>query len=72
MILKTRPTVIFDASIKEHRQYFSKFIIEHKWGDCPVKFETRPMVGNLVPVLIAQVADYYLRQEFINEQTNAN
>jgi len=30
------------------------------------------MVGNLIPVLIAQVADYYLRQEFINEQTNAN
>ncbi len=71
MILKTRPTVIFDASIKEHRQYFSKFIIEHRWGDCPVKFETRPTVGNLVPVLIAQVAEYYLRQEF-KEQEHAN
>ena len=72
MILKKRPTVIFDPSSKEHRLYLSKFMIEHRWGECPVIFETRPMVGNLVSVLIAKVAEYYLRQEFIKEQTDAN
>lgn len=64
MIYNTKRTVIFDPKNPEHRQHFSTFLLEHKWGSCPVNYETRPVVGNKIAVMTAQIAQYYLQQEF--------
>lgn len=64
MLYNMKSTVIFDPKNPEHRKHFSTFLVEHKWGNCPVNYETRPVVGNKIAVMTAQIAQYYLKREF--------
>jgi len=61
--LHRRPTVLFDPSNKEHRQYVAEFLATGTWGRCPVVFFA-PDEANTKAYAIESLADYYLAKEF--------
>lgn len=59
-----RPFVIFDASNKEHRKEFFKFIEFKTWSRSPYRFLTEEAVNNIPAHISQKVTEYYIRQEF--------
>ena len=59
-----RPFVAFDASNKEHRQWFYEFQTQKTWGRCPVRFLISDDGGDLVSLCQRRLVDFYSKTEF--------
>ncbi len=59
-----RPWVVFDASNKEHREWFAQFQVRRSWGSCPVRFILNEGSGNLITQIQRELVDYYVKEEF--------
>lgn len=62
--LYQRPLVMFDASNKQHRQYYFNFMQTGSWRDCPYRFVIQDDVGNLQGMIQRKLLDYYGGKEF--------
>jgi hypothetical protein len=62
--LHSRPFVAFDATNKEHRQHYHKFVMTRSWGGCPVRFLVPEDHGDLVTMMQRALIDYYTKKEF--------
>lgn len=63
-----RPYVVFDASNKEHRKWFSEFNLRRSWGTCPVRFYVNDDAGDLVTQIQRELVSYYTKSEFNSKQ----
>ena len=59
-----RSFVAFDATNKEHRQWFAEFQKLGTWGKCPVRFICPEEHGDLVTLIQRKLIAYYVDQEF--------
>jgi hypothetical protein len=59
-----RPWVIFDATVKQHRRWFTEFQRSRTWGHCPVRFVLDEEQGDMVTMMQRQLIEYYLGKEF--------
>lgn len=59
-----RPWAVFDASNKEHRQWFADFQRDRTWGKCPVRFISDDASGDLLTMIQNRLIDYYTTTEF--------
>jgi hypothetical protein len=62
--LWARPLVVFDASDKDHRRYFSDFQAKRAWGSCPVRFIVPDDQGDLITLIQRRLIEYYTNKEF--------
>lgn len=61
---KLRPWAIFDASNKQHREWFYKFLATHSWRHCPVRFAPGDEAAEMLGWIQKEMLIYYGRQEF--------
>ena len=68
-----RPWVVFDATNKQHRRWFTEFQRNRTWGNCPVRFVIDEAEGELITMMQRQLVGYYVDKEFkkINESKNS-
>ena len=61
-----RPWVAFDASNKEHRQWYYEFTETNGWGRCPVRFICPDTSGggDLLMLCRNELVKYYTEREF--------
>jgi hypothetical protein len=62
--LKSRPTVNFNASDRDHRQYYMAFLQNRSWRECPVQFYLERGYGDLSSMIENKLAVHYLAREF--------
>jgi len=62
--LHGRPWVVFDPSVREHRNWYADFVRTGTWGRCPVRFVVPDDRGNLVTMIQQNLVKYYVQQEF--------
>ena len=60
-----RPWVVFDASNKEHRQWFAEFNKHSSWAHCPVRFVVDDDHGDLITMIQRHLIRYYVDREFV-------
>ena len=65
-----RPYVIFDATNKNHRQWFAHFNKTRAWGDCPVRFVIDNDHGDLITMMQREMIQYYVDKEFKKKVDN--
>jgi len=61
--LYSRPLIRFDVKNKQHRQYYSQYLMDRCWKQCPVQFYIEPGYGDLVSMIESKLAWYYLSRE---------
>jgi len=61
-----RPWVVFDPTLKPHRQWFAEFQARQSWGHCPVRFIVDDNTGDLLTMIQRKLIDYYTNKEFGN------
>jgi hypothetical protein len=59
-----RPWVSFDASNKQHREWFTQFERSGTWGRCPVRFIVTEEHGDLVSLMRSKMLEHYIKREF--------
>jgi hypothetical protein len=59
-----RPWMSFDATNKQHRQWFAEFQRAGTWGRCPVRFIVSDDQGDLVTMIQRRLIEYYSNKEF--------
>ncbi len=60
-----RPWVNFDASNKQHREWFTQFEQSGTWGRCPVRFiVTEDHGGDLISMIKNSLIQHYIEREF--------
>lgn len=59
-----RPTVVFDATNKEHRYWAHRFIVNRTWAGCPWVFALPRSEDNVYNMVVRLVAEYYGDREF--------
>ena len=59
-----RPWTAFDATDKDHRQWYAEFQRTGTWGHCPVRFLIADEQGDLVTMIQRRLIDYYVQKEF--------
>lgn len=59
-----RPWVVFDATDKQHRRWFTEFQRTRTWGHCPVRFVIDEAQGDLVTLMQQQMITHYIDREF--------
>lgn len=64
LIMSSRPWVAFDASNKQHRQWFADFERNRTWGKCPVRFIITDDQGDLLTMIQRKLLAYYTNKEF--------
>lgn len=64
LIMSSRPWVAFDASNKQHRQWFADFERNRTWGRCPVRFIITDDQGDLLTMIQRKMLAYYTGKEF--------
>lgn len=62
--LKSRPTVNFDATNREHRHHYMQFLQKRSWRECPVQFYLERGYGDLSSMIENKLAVHYLSKEF--------
>ena len=62
--LHGRPFVVFDASNKQHREWFAHFNATLSWGNCPVRFVVNDDHGDLITMIQRELIAYYVAKEF--------
>ena len=61
----SRPLVAFEASNRDHRQWYHEFVVNKGWGRCPVRFICPEDHGSdLVTMIQRQLVQYYIGVEF--------
>ena len=68
LVFYGRPFVLFDASNKEHRQFYYQFIETGTWGRCPYRFIVPDDQGNLITMIQRKLITYYVNREFKTDQ----
>jgi hypothetical protein len=61
---KSRPWVVFDPQLKDHRKWYAEFQKKGTWGQCPVRFVVPEDHGDLVTMIQRALIDYYVTKEF--------
>jgi len=64
LIMSSRPWVAFDASNRQHRQWFADFERNRTWGKCPVRFIITDDQGDLLTMIQRKLLAYYTSKEF--------
>lgn len=65
LVLSSRPFAVFDASNKQHREWFAEFTRTNSWGNCPVRFLYQNQgMGNMVALMQRDLINYYAAMEF--------
>jgi len=67
MILSTfsRPWVKFDVSNRDHRRWYTEFLQNNAWGQCPVRFVIEDEGGaNLLGLMQTRMIEFYTNKEF--------
>lgn len=64
LVMSSRPWVAFDATNKQHRQWFAEFQEKHTWGKCPVRFIVTDDQGDLLTMIQRKLIAYYTNKEF--------
>jgi len=64
LALYGRPYVVFDATNREHRQWFNDFTKSGTWGTCPVRFVVDDDHGDLITMIQRNLIQYYVNREF--------
>lgn len=64
LIVNSRPWVVFDATNKQHRRWFSDFQRDRTWGKCPVRFIVTDDQGDLLTLIQRKLIAYYTEKEF--------
>ena len=59
-----RPWTAFQASNKQHRQWFAEFQRSGTWGRCPVRFIVSDEHGDLVSLIQRKLIRHYVDREF--------
>jgi hypothetical protein len=62
--IKQRPTVVFDPSIRQHREWYHMFLTRRTWGACPVRFMVDDQTGDLISFINKKLLTYYVSVEF--------
>lgn len=62
--LVRRPVVLFDPSIKKHREDYARFLATGNWSHCPVRYEAREACGELSGIMQRKLLEYYTTKEF--------
>jgi hypothetical protein len=62
--LHGRPWVVFNATNREHRQWFADFNKTAQWGRCPVRFVVNEDHGDLITQIQRELIQYYVDKEF--------
>lgn len=63
-----RPWTAFDASNREHRQWFAEFQKSGTWGHCPVRFIIADEQGDLVTMIQRRLIKFYVGKEFKSKE----
>ena len=61
---RVRPTVLFDPSNREHRQFAHQFLTERTWRNCPYVFALPEGYDNVHNLINTKLALWYSAQEF--------
>ena len=59
-----RPWVAFDASNREHREWYSEYVKSGTWGRCPYRFIIPDDHGNLITMIQRALVQWYTENEF--------
>jgi len=59
-----RPYVVFDATNKNHRNFYHTFAVTGSWGACPVRFVVDDDHGDLITMIQRNLIRYYSDKEF--------
>jgi hypothetical protein len=59
-----RPWQSFEATNKQHRQWFAEFQRLGTWGRCPVRFIVSDQHGDLVTLIQRKLIQHYVDKEF--------
>lgn len=59
-----RQWTVFDASNKQHRQWFAEFQRLGTWSRCPVRFIVDDDHGDLLTMIQRRLIEYYTDEEF--------
>jgi hypothetical protein len=59
-----RPWVAFDATNRQHRQWYYEFVKHQTWGRCPVRFIVADDHGDLLTMIQQRLNQYYTEREF--------
>ena len=59
-----RPYVVFDATNKNHRNFYHTFAVTGSWGSCPVRFVVDDDHGDLITMIQRNLIRYYSDKEF--------
>ena len=62
--LYSRPTVVFDVRLKEHRRMAHQFLTTRSWRDCPVQFALPIGEDNVYTMIMRLMTEYYTQREF--------
>ena len=68
LALYGRPYVVFDATNREHRQWFANFNKSGAWGTCPVRFVVDDDHGDLITMIQRHLIQFYVDKEFAKER----
>ena len=68
LALYGRPYVIFDATNREHRQWFANFNKSGAWGTCPVRFVVDDDHGDLITMIQRSLIQFYVDKEFAKDR----
>lgn len=59
-----RPLAVFDASKREHREYFWEFLSKGSWRNCPYRFAVADDHGHLIGHIQRELLEYYMGRDF--------
>ena len=62
--LHGRPWVVFNATNRDHREWFAEFNKSLSWGKCPVRFVVNDDHGDLITMIQRELIAYYVGKEF--------
>jgi len=66
--MNRKPEVIFDATNKEHRKAYRKFLKEKSWGHLPFVFKA-PHFGITLGYIERSLLQFYSGKEFTAKET---
>lgn len=61
--LSARPTVRFDVSNAQHRQYVQTFMKTRSWAKCPVVFYVDSEYNSVVEMVSEQMMHFYMSKD---------
>lgn len=62
--LMSRPSVVFDATNRAHREAYANFVQKGNWSDCPFQFVLEEPFMDLLSNINFKMVRYYMQSEF--------